>query len=399
MTPRLSRGYLCLAVMLLPAAAWAGPSVDGVVVPGEYGAGGLLSTQRFQTEFGDDDSGDQWGSGSELDQLFVTNDNDFLYIGLSGNLENNGNCVVIFIDVDAGATGANELFTKVFGQPIGDLPRYLTGDEGGGPGFDWVYFDPGFAPNFALGFSGGSPLGSQTRSYYLVNWTTLAIGGDLFNHDNEIAGMITAGDPTASGPSGTLGDFLATASLGILGAGDNSGVDGVEGNTDPNSPPQLAGNDPATQITGFEFAIPLTLLNVGVDDSVCVFAMVSSSDGWFANQMLPPPETETEFSNPGNRNNGTEEYDFGTLTGDQFVCYTLTEPEGCPNPGGSGNFCTADIDGSGNCLVGLNDLAQLLGNYGTTSGASHDDGDLDGDGDVDLSDLAALLGQYGDDCN
>jgi len=72
---------------------------------------------------------------------------------------------------------------------------------------------------------------------------------------------------------------------------------------------------------------------------------------------------------------------------------------GCPNPGDSGNYCTADIDGSGDCIVGLADLAQLLGHYGTTSGAEHDDGDLDGDGDVDLSDLAALLGQYGDDCN
>ena len=72
---------------------------------------------------------------------------------------------------------------------------------------------------------------------------------------------------------------------------------------------------------------------------------------------------------------------------------------GCPNPGGSGNYCTADIDGSSDCIVALNDLAQLLGHYGITTGADHDDGDLDGDGDVDLSDLAGLLGQYGDDCN
>ncbi len=72
---------------------------------------------------------------------------------------------------------------------------------------------------------------------------------------------------------------------------------------------------------------------------------------------------------------------------------------GCPNPGGSGNYCTADIDGSSDCIVALNDLAQLVGHYGITTGAVHDDGDLDGDGDVDLSDLAALLGQYGDDCN
>ena len=68
----------------------------------------------------------------------------------------------------------------------------------------------------------------------------------------------------------------------------------------------------------------------------------------------------------------------------------------------SGSFCDADIDGSGDCLVGLADLAQLLGSYGMSSGATHGDGDLEppgGDGDVDLADLAELLGQYGDDCN
>ena len=45
--------------------------------------------------------------------------------------------------------------------------------------------------------------------------------------------------------------------------------------------------------------------------------------------------------------------------------------------------------------VDLGDLAELLGHYGQTSGASYCDGDLDGDGDVDLSDLAELLGHYG----
>jgi hypothetical protein len=48
--------------------------------------------------------------------------------------------------------------------------------------------------------------------------------------------------------------------------------------------------------------------------------------------------------------------------------------------------------------VDLADLAQLLGHYGTTSGASYEDGDIDGDGDVDLADLAALLGVYGQSC-
>jgi len=48
--------------------------------------------------------------------------------------------------------------------------------------------------------------------------------------------------------------------------------------------------------------------------------------------------------------------------------------------------------------VDLSDLAQMLSNYGTTSGATYEQGDLDGDGDVELSDLAALLSVYGTTC-
>jgi hypothetical protein len=85
-------------------------------------------------------------------------------------------------------------------------------------------------------------------------------------------------------------------------------------------------------------------------------------------------------------------------------------PEGCPNPGDSGWYCTADIEYTNECVVDLLDLAALLSNYGLTTGATHEQGDVepedgngvwdetDGDGDVDLADLARLLSQYGDDC-
>ncbi len=61
-----------------------------------------------------------------------------------------------------------------------------------------------------------------------------------------------------------------------------------------------------------------------------------------------------------------------------------------------GETCFGDLDGDD--YISLADLAQLLGHYGTTSGAVYGDGDLDGDGDVDLSDLADLLGVYGTTC-
>ncbi|MFQ5807630.1 MAG: hypothetical protein ACE5I3_14380, partial [Phycisphaerae bacterium] len=65
----------------------------------------------------------------------------------------------------------------------------------------------------------------------------------------------------------------------------------------------------------------------------------------------------------------------------------------------SGMFTDAflgDLDDDGD--IDLSDLAQLLSNYGTASGATYYDGDLDADRDVDLSDLVALLAVYGTTC-
>jgi hypothetical protein len=59
-------------------------------------------------------------------------------------------------------------------------------------------------------------------------------------------------------------------------------------------------------------------------------------------------------------------------------------------------LCPGDLDNDGD--IDLADLAQLLSNYGTTSGAAPNNGDMDCDGDVDLTDLAALLAVYGTTC-
>jgi len=56
-----------------------------------------------------------------------------------------------------------------------------------------------------------------------------------------------------------------------------------------------------------------------------------------------------------------------------------------------------DLDHDGG--VTLVDLAVVLQNYGTPSGAGPDDGDLNGDGAVNLEDLAQLLAAYGTTCS
>jgi len=65
---------------------------------------------------------------------------------------------------------------------------------------------------------------------------------------------------------------------------------------------------------------------------------------------------------------------------------------GCPEP-----ECPGDLNGDNS--RDLADLAILLANYGTTSGAAYEDGDMDGDQDVDLADLSALLAVYGVPCD
>lgn len=396
MSLKFARQFSIVSAAGLTAAAFAAPpALDGQNIPTDFGASKLQATQRFVTGFGDHSNpGTSYGGGSELDALYVTNDATYLYIGITGNLENNGNSMMVFIDKNGSATddGANPLFTRLFGGPIGNLPRYLNGQNSWN-GLDQLTFDAGFSPNYCLGWSGGSPIGSQLRTYYLVNWTQLAIGGDLYNHNNTIAGMITDGIPTASGPAGTLGDFLSTGLLGILGASDNTNIAGVEGAgciNDPNTgfcnfP--LAANDPNSASAGFEFAIPLSLLgNPAPGASVCLLALVSGTDGYMSNQILPTAQTESEL-----RNLGGPPFDFSTLSGSQYICYPIATT-GCPQAG-----CTC-FDVNGDCKIDLTDLAACLSVYGQT-GAS-----LPGDcsspfGSVDLGDLALMLGKYGLDCN
>jgi hypothetical protein len=57
-----------------------------------------------------------------------------------------------------------------------------------------------------------------------------------------------------------------------------------------------------------------------------------------------------------------------------------------------------DTDTDGNGLIDLQDLATLLANFGTATGATCQQGDNDGDGDVDLADLANLLAVFGLTC-
>ena len=57
--------------------------------------------------------------------------------------------------------------------------------------------------------------------------------------------------------------------------------------------------------------------------------------------------------------------------------------------------CNFNNDG----VIDLVDLAALLANYGMSSGATYEDGDLNADRAVNLADLAIILGVYGMECD
>jgi hypothetical protein len=129
-----------------------------------------------------------------------------------------------------------------------------------------------------------------------------------------------------------------------------------------------------------------------------------------ANQILQAPGQYDAFDSYSDPNLKPLSYVgswyFGGTPFAQFWCELYADtnvPYHCPNPGGSGKYCQADIDVAQDCIVNLPDLSKLLANYNTTSGATRLQGDVAphpaGDGAVNLADLSMLLAQYNDNCN
>ncbi len=372
----LSRRTAGLAAALASSAAAlaAPPIVDGLNIPTEFGAANLIYTQTWQTQFGNDTDDTQFGGGSELDELFIRQDGAVLSIGITGNLENNGNCLVIYLDTPSNA-GQNPLFTRNASGPLPGLPRCLAGNSSNG-GINNVTFDAGFSPNFAISLTGGSPIGSQTRSYYLVNLTAFPNGADA---TNEILGLVTAGDPTASGATpGTLSTFWpGSNSRGILAAVDNSNAAGVNGSAGDPAPDPNAN----TAVKGIELRIPMSVLGVGSRQQLCIFAWVSGSDGFVSNQLMPAPAPSATFTtlrNIGNPDFGAPPGVFNLADdtlypGNQFICLQTR--------------CQGDLTGDNR--TDESDLGLLLSSWQTSG-----NGDLDGDGATAEGDLGILLADW-----
>jgi hypothetical protein len=114
--PDLSVVASCFEVDLSTLSGIAPSAVlDGVIVPSDYHSGAPLLTQSCPTSGGDQaqlpDQELPGQDGSELNELYVDNDDQYVYIGLSGNLQADNAAVSLFFDTDGNPSGGDVTIT------------------------------------------------------------------------------------------------------------------------------------------------------------------------------------------------------------------------------------------------------------------------------------------------
>lgn len=123
-----------------------------------------MATQNNHTCFGDATLADTSlpSPGSELDQMFVTNTNDRLKVALTGNLEANGNAVVLLLDT---VPGGNQTITGITPPPT---------PIGGADGLNGLILDTGFNPDYAVVVHRDAqfPVPAENNDVFITNLTT-----------------------------------------------------------------------------------------------------------------------------------------------------------------------------------------------------------------------------------
>lgn len=294
-----------------------GFDVDGSL-DGKYGA--PIAVQSVNTSFGDNDNPDVSQSfGSEIDAAYAVVTEDRLHVLLTGNLQDNFNKLVIFIDASDG--GQQTLRTDNVDVDFNGLNR-MGGNVFSGPG---LTFDAGFVPDYFLSLSINTEVDDAGAEITTIN----ASAAQLLTGGGGLGGYIGNSNDNPNDFGGILSD------TGIEIAIDNSNTAGVisgEGEAD-----QQAAS--AVQ-TGMEFALPLGLLAgadgepyvVGSGMRLCAF-LISPDYQSMANQVvgsLPAPASDA---------GDPRQVDFRTFDGCQFITLDgdLTDyPCVCGDCGGGG---------------------------------------------------------------
>jgi len=251
--------------------------------------GSPVTVQTTQTGFGDNQS--------ELNALFAGGDTSQICLGISGNMEGNGNAVVILLDTRAGGD-------EVFGATTPDL----GGTHKIRNGYGRLTFDEGFRPDVALSFDrwNGGPGNDNVYGNYV----------NLLTGENGYLGSA----PVDGGAGGT--------EAGIPFALNNTNLAGVNGTG--------AGTlgEPALVSTGLEVCVDGGFL--GLDPSLAQYRamvyLVGGNGDYFSNQFLP--------GIPGIGNLAGGPVDFRQFQGNQYVSLRVTGGV-IPEPGTMGLLAAA----------------------------------------------------------
>jgi hypothetical protein len=367
MNSKKSLTLWAMAVAMFAASAplHAVPVIDGTL-DAEYGT--ALSVQTVQTNFGD--------NFSELNAGYGKVAGGYLYLMFTGNLENNFNKLMVFIDSEAGGqnaiSGTNnpQNFDSRTGDGFGNgwAPYANRGlaDSSLQPQQGNFTFDTGFEADYGMLFRRGA--GTFDFDFAQMNQTA--------SPADELVGIF-GGPETGAAPnlSGNSGNNSGTA-YGV--AFDNSNTAGISGGTG------LADQTAAAAVTtGIEIAIPMSALGNPTGD-IKVSAFINGANHDYVSNQFLGGLTTTPANNLGSDGAGNFLFADKNLDGnlDSADDYDGNLTDGFMNTG-------SDALGVG--LVNLNNFA---GNqYFTVSNVAAPDGDFDNDGDVDGRDF--LLWQRG----
>jgi len=289
---------LCLAIACAMAVpAFAAPVIDGTIAGDASYV--LRATQTVETQFGD---ANPFG-GSELNAAYTAFEGGTLFLALTGNLENNFNKLVIFIDSVAG--GQNVI------QPDANSGGNNPENDNWANQYAGFTFDSGFEANYVFiarhGFDG-----ALSRQKFDADFAEVGGGLGAFTANFDLFGAFDANLNNS-----------AVMSNGIGVGFNNSNTSGVVGGTGP-------ADQAAAQAveTGFELAIPLSLIGNPNPADIKITAMINSGNlNFLSNQFLgglPAPQGNLGGDGAGNFTGNVGQVDLNNFGGNQ---YFLAIPE------------------------------------------------------------------------
>lgn len=295
------------AVLVYFGAVTGATVIDGEIQAGEYDA--LLAVQDTPTGFGN--------NLSELNAVYGTLLPDgTLELGITCNLEGNGNAIVFLFDTRPGGAAAEYLpggygrLGAFGGQWTDDWGTDINGtmDVNSPPGGGSV-LDPGFNPDFAIAFN----TANGGRHLNLVDMT-------VPNDPCQVNRDIWLGSTGTEAPAETWEywrDEGTTYAGQITHAFLNWNIDGVyEWNWD--EPPGLLG-DPLSAVYGLELALSSELVNREPGYPIKLLIFITNGGGdWLSNQFLPGLGGE---GNPGPAGDteGEPLFDARLFPGNQYI--------------------------------------------------------------------------------